>query len=807
MTKTKSLQFRIKPKDFNQKNTRWSLLESTVISFILFIGLGLTIFGNLLPEVSLAPIIFAGFISCLLFIAIIQSKKPLWGYIIVFIWLLLFILILHTDMTNGFRLTLNHISELLGRRFGRIYPLYAITIEKSGYTLSTLLFAIPISTLIALLSVCISIRKQYILYGLIIIGMIFFQIYLGINLNPIHLFFMLLSEVLLMSRSFERHRNFFTGSLKAYTKTVILTIILLMVLTVPLYMLGGSVGNVLNEKRESTKKSFDNWRYSVPKASMPDGDLTRASSFKPSSDTALEVKMSKPDSLWLRGYVGSSYRGKYWEKEDPSKQYDRAGLFYWLHNDNFYGQKQLADASLVVGKEKLENLNRIKIKNKTASSRNVYAPYELKSINRDLMPEYFIGDARLNSPGFRGKREYNLDALPNIVKRYPEVMNELYKEEGTDIFKIDPFLLVESNYAKYVYETYTVLPKDVEKWMDEYLGDEFKKGDKISYTSAKQAIISYLTDNITYTTETKGMSGNDFAHDFLLLNKRGYSVHYATAATLMFRYCGIPARYVEGYLVTPDDVAGAKENTIFKIDGTHAHAWVEVYQNGVGWIPVEVTPPYFGLMEEADTLQGISEPDKKPQEPEPDDNINEEQPDRPQELEEDYAPKDGRGTLAIFILLIVLLLIVIFLVYRYKKYKKWLKENIDICCNESDKVAIAAMFGLAIKGLEKLGQNTNGVWLSAVMIEDLNENTGIDDVDMIQALEVYEEAVYSNKAISHSKREYMESFIQKVHNPLKDRFKGLKYIRVWRLDRLFTKIVDTIENQEIDKNEPIKTSQ
>ena len=53
----------------------------------------------------------------------------------------------------------------------------------------------------------------------------------------------------------------------------------------------------------------------------------------------------------------------------------------------------------------------------------------------------------------------------------------------------------------------------------------------------------------------------------------------------------------------------------------------------------------------------------------------------------------------------------------------------------------------------------------------------------------------------------MVSFIQKVHNPLKYRFIGLKYIRVWRLDRLFTKIVDTIENQEIDKNEPIKTSQ
>lgn len=39
---------------------------------------------------------------------------------------------------------------------------------------------------------------------------------------------------------------------------------------------------------------------------------------------------------------------------------------------------------------------------------------------------------------------------------------------------------------------------------------------------------------------------------------KGYDVQFATAATLMFRYYGIPARYAEGYLLTPEDAEKMK---------------------------------------------------------------------------------------------------------------------------------------------------------------------------------------------------------------------------------------------------------
>ncbi|MFR9255026.1 MAG: transglutaminase-like domain-containing protein [Merdibacter sp.] len=62
-------------------------------------------------------------------------------------------------------------------------------------------------------------------------------------------------------------------------------------------------------------------------------------------------------------------------------------------------------------------------------------------------------------------------------------------------------------------------------------------------------------------------------------------MHYATAATLMMRYYGYPARYVEGYRITAgdftDDHAYVRDH--------HAHAWVEVYDEVLGWIPLEFT--------------------------------------------------------------------------------------------------------------------------------------------------------------------------------------------------------------------------
>ena len=93
--------------------------------------------------------------------------------------------------------------------------------------------------------------------------------------------------------------------------------------------------------------------------------------------------------------------------------------------------------------------------------------------------------------------------------------------------------------------------------------------------------------------------------NFLTESKIGHSVHFASAATLMFRYYGIPSRYVEGYLITPDDVKDKKSGDTIDISGQNGHAWTEIYIDGMGWVPVEMTPEYYDVMEEPDLTAGL----------------------------------------------------------------------------------------------------------------------------------------------------------------------------------------------------------
>ena len=68
----------------------------------------------------------------------------------------------------------------------------------------------------------------------------------------------------------------------------------------------------------------------------------------------------------------------------------------------------------------------------------------------------------------------------------------------------------------------------------------------------------------------------------------------------MFRHLGIPARYVEGFIITPDDVRNAEPYEKITLTGKNAHAWTEIYIDRIGWIPIEVTPPYLDKMEPID---------------------------------------------------------------------------------------------------------------------------------------------------------------------------------------------------------------
>lgn len=102
-----------------------------------------------------------------------------------------------------------------------------------------------------------------------------------------------------------------------------------------------------------------------------------------------------------------------------------------------------------------------------------------------------------------------------------------------------------------------------------------------------RAVLSLFTDpanGFTYSLSTsQGTTGDDLA-DFLRL-KRGYCEQYAGAMAVLVRAAGVPARVVLGY--TPGQVGEDGDRVVTTDD---AHAWVEVWFAGIGWIPFDPTP-------------------------------------------------------------------------------------------------------------------------------------------------------------------------------------------------------------------------
>lgn len=101
-------------------------------------------------------------------------------------------------------------------------------------------------------------------------------------------------------------------------------------------------------------------------------------------------------------------------------------------------------------------------------------------------------------------------------------------------------------------------------------------------------------------------AGTDPIEYFLGIGKEGYCMHYASAATLILQELGVPARYASGFVVKQDLFVREDGGTITKQDflekaknryaatvkDYYAHAWVEIYMDGIGWIPYEMTPGY-----------------------------------------------------------------------------------------------------------------------------------------------------------------------------------------------------------------------
>ena len=134
-------------------------------------------------------------------------------------------------------------------------------------------------------------------------------------------------------------------------------------------------------------------------------------------------------------------------------------------------------------------------------------------------------------------------------------------------------------------ENYLYLPDNTRQWA-QTLAATLIHSD-MSRTEMAEAIAAYVRGSAEYDLNTRKMPADraDFAQWFLLESETGYCVHFATAATVLLRSAGIPARYVTGYMTYAE---AGKTVTVTAAD---AHAWVEYYEPVIDmWIVLEATP-------------------------------------------------------------------------------------------------------------------------------------------------------------------------------------------------------------------------
>ena len=182
---------------------------------------------------------------------------------------------------------------------------------------------------------------------------------------------------------------------------------------------------------------------------------------------------------------------------------------------------------------------------------------------------YYIYKQRLTEDMVQGKFEN-----PDGRESYSFIQMDAVPTEGQNI-------TLDTTLKKQCLSLPAETRKAAEAILEKIMGVE-----KLSVAQMAERIGDYVRASATYDLNTPAMpkGAEDFALWFLENGETGYCVHFASAATVLLRAVGLPARYVTGYVVS------ALDGQTVIVDQTNSHAWVEYYMPGEGWKVMEATP-------------------------------------------------------------------------------------------------------------------------------------------------------------------------------------------------------------------------
>ena len=345
------------------------------------------------------------------------------------------------------------------------------------------------------------------------------------------------------------------------------------------------------------------------------------------------------------------------------------------------------------------------------------------------------------------KTEYLKEKEENYVAVYYQM--NLDTEQFYELLACTYEQNLEEASEQEIYLQEIILSEDVENYLEEITSGAKNDIEKIRLIEKELASFTY--------NRTPGplpeyvVDESSFLDYFLLESKEGFCTHFATAFVLLARAEGFPTRYVQGFCVPIGD---GRELTV---SSDMAHAWPEVYINGVGFIPFEPTPGYSEIRY---TPWKIQPNDTSgvwtglPQEIEIQEKVSE-----PENMVSDLTDETG-VVLPKFWKKIayVLLILIVFAIFIWIADKMW--ERFRYCrMLYSEKFKVHADINFRLWRLLEVVKNENETLEEFIC---KIENRADYEEEMRQFIQVLEEVLYGGEEVTDD----MLSMAQKVNEQL-----------------------------------------
>lgn len=307
----------------------------------------------------------------------------------------------------------------------------------------------------------------------------------------------------------------------------------------------------------------------------------------------------KSRGLYLKGYTGSEYSQNRWRQiKDEQFQKEQEELSQdGLSLDNWHVtlRNQIGDSQMT-GNPKLWSTGKITLKNLAFGFGNYVTPYfPTTSFSYRTGSAYEEGKSTAAVPGVQFEVEY-FPMLYSELKR--GIIGNQYKLADNDYWTNNR--KNRDRLSAFARKYYLDVPEETNDLIAEFksylnaqgnLLDKYNEGSASLYEVIQETRNFIMKDTKYTLSPGKTPKDQDAVVYFLKENKKGYSPHFATAAAVLLRGIGVPTRFVEGLYISKEQLADVMDTTTeIEVTDEDIHAWVEVYQENYGFVPMEFTP-------------------------------------------------------------------------------------------------------------------------------------------------------------------------------------------------------------------------